>query len=163
MFAFKGVHHVAMSVPSLLEAEEFYVGKLGFEVVDRVHFPPSEEMDEVMALKNADCHMMMVKAGNLFIEIFEFHSPPPAEQDGRPVSDHGYTHLALEVDDIQAAYEYLADAGVRWHQPPSEAGEGYMMAYGRDPFGNVLELQELTGDQPYNFDKLSFPTTLGSG
>ena len=157
-FGFKGIHHIAISVPSLAEAREFYVDKLGFEILDSEHFPPSESMDRVLALQGAECHMLMVNAGNLILEIFEFQSPEQNDQeDPRPLSDHGYTHLAFEVEDIQVAYEYLGDAGVRWHHPPAGAGEGYMMAYGRDPFGNVIEIQQLTGEFPYSFDQLSLP------
>ena len=157
MFGFKGVHHVAISVPSLDDAREFYIDKLGFELVDSEHFPASEGGDAVLGLKNADCHMIMVKAGNLIFEVFEFHSPEPRKQDSpRPLCDHGYTHLAFEVEDIQVAYDYLGDAGVSWNFPPVPAGEGYMMAYGRDPFGNVIEIQQLVGGLPYSFDQLSF-------
>ena len=157
-FGFRGIHHVAISVPSLSDAKTFYVDKLGFEIVDEDQFPPSQEMDMVMGLQGADCHMMMVNAGNLLLEIFEFHSPGQSDQESpRPLSDHGYTHLAFEVEDIQVAYEYLSTSGVSWHQPPAEAGEGYMMAYGRDPFGNVIEIQQLVGGLPYSFDQLSLP------
>jgi len=157
MFGFKGVHHAAISVPSLESAREFYIDKLGFELVDSEHFPPSEIGDELLGMKDADCHMFMVKAGNLIFEVFEFHSPTPKQQGlSRSLCDHGYTHLAFEVEDIQVAYDYLGKAGVTWHRPPLEAGPGYMMTYGRDPFGNVIEIQQLAGGLPYSFDQLSF-------
>ena len=154
MFGFKGVHHIAISVPCLGDAKSFYVDKLGFLLTDETHFPPSEEADKVMELKTAECDVIMVKAGNLFLEIFEFQTPEPKTQGRRPVSDHGYTHLALEVEDIQTAYNYLEAAGVQWHHEPVSAGEGYMMTYGRDPFGNVIEIQQLQVGLPYSFDQL---------
>jgi catechol 2,3-dioxygenase-like lactoylglutathione lyase family enzyme len=156
MFAFKGLHHVAISVPSLKAAKEFYVEKLGMIIADEAHIPPSDIGSKVLALKNADCHIMMLNAGNLFLEVFEFCSPTPKTQKNRAVCDHGYTHIAFEVEDIQLAYQYLKDAGVHWHHEPIEAGEGYMMTYGRDPFGNVIEIQQLVAGLPYSFDKLSF-------
>jgi catechol 2,3-dioxygenase-like lactoylglutathione lyase family enzyme len=154
MFGFKGIHHIAISVPSLQEAKAFYVDKLGFTVVDEDHIPPSADGDKVTALKNADCNLMMVKAGNLFLEFFEFHHPTPTPQDSRPVCDHGYTHFALEVEDIQVAYDFLKEAGVQWHHTPARAAEGYMATYGRDPFGNVIEIQQLVCGLPYSFDQL---------
>lgn len=156
MFGFKGIHHVAVSVPSLARAKEFYVDKLGFILCDESHLEASEDGDKVTQLENADSHVLMVKAGNLFLEIFEFHSPKPRAQDNRPVCDHGYTHLAFEVEDIQAAYEYLQTAGVRWHHTPTDAGEGYIVTYGRDPFGNVIEIQQLIDGLPYSFENLDF-------
>ena len=154
MFGFKGIHHIAISVPSLKDAKAFYVDKLGFTVADEDHIPPSEEGDKVTALENADCHVLMVKAGNLFLEIFEFHEPTPLPQNNRRVCDHGYTHLALEVEDVQKAYQFLEQAGVQWHHTPVEAAEGYLMTYGRDPFGNVIEIQQLVSSLPYSFDQL---------
>jgi catechol 2,3-dioxygenase-like lactoylglutathione lyase family enzyme len=154
MFGFRGIHHIAISVPSLDEARAFYVEMLGFEAKDESHFPPSIEGDQVLALESADSHVLMLKAGNLFLEVFEFHSPEPKQQNNRPVCDHGYTHLAFEVEDIQQAYRYLESAGVQWHSPPIEAGVGYMMTYGRDPFGNVIEIQQLEGGRPYSFAQL---------
>ena len=156
MFGFKGIHHIAISVPSISAAQAFYVDALGFDLVDSEYFPASDLGDEILALKNADCHMLMVKAGNLILEIFEFHSPTPVMQESpRPLCDHGYTHLAFEVEDIQAAYDFLADAGVTWHRAPLEVGDGYKMTYGRDPFGNVIEIQQLKSGFAYSIDQLS--------
>ncbi|WP_435211511.1 VOC family protein [Luminiphilus sp. nBUS_16] len=154
MFGFKGVHHIAMSVPSLAAAKSFYVDKLGFSIADQAHLPPSVEGDKVTALNGADCQVLMVKAGNLFLEIFEFHRPEPKPQNERRVCDHGYTHLAFEVEDINEAYHYLEDAGVRWHHTPVKAGKGYVMTYGRDPFGNVIEIQQLVDGLPYSYNQL---------
>lgn len=156
MFSFKGIHHIAISVPSIAEAKEFYVNKLGLTVADESPIPASEDGDKVTQLKNADCDVLMLNAGNLFLEVFEFHTPTPNTQDNRPVCDHGYTHFAFEVDDINSAYEVLQAAGVEWHHTPIEAGEDYLMTYGRDPFGNVIEIQQLTAGLPYSFERLSF-------
>lgn len=155
MLTVRGIHHIGISVPSLIQAKAFYVDVLGFEIVDESHFPPSHESDAVLALEKADSRVLMLKAGNLFLEVFEFSSPVPAEQDNRPVCDHGYTHFALEVEDIRAAYELLDEAGVRWHHEPIEAGDGYLMTYGRDPFGNVIEIQQLRSGLPYSYEELN--------
>jgi catechol 2,3-dioxygenase-like lactoylglutathione lyase family enzyme len=64
------------------------------------------------------------------------------------VCDHGITHIALDVRDIHAEYERLSAAGMRFHCPPLDMG-GIKATYGRDPDGNVVELQEiLTQDSP---------------
>jgi len=155
MFGFKGIHHIAVSVPSLVEAKIFYIDKLGFTVIDSQHFSPSKMGDDLLQLEHADCHMMMIKAGNIILEVFEFHQPIAKTQDSpRPLCDHGYTHLSFEVEDIQIAYEHLKKSGVTWHHSPTEVSEGYMMTYGRDPFGNVIEIQQLQSGYPFSFDQL---------
>lgn len=148
----KGIHHVAISVPDLDKARQFYCGVLGFEIAEEFNFGPDEESDRVTGVKGAQADVMMLRAGNTHVEIFEYRNEgvnPQAEM--RPVCDHGYTHFALEVDgDIREVYEYLQKAGVEWHSPVvgDLAEEGYAVTYGRDPFGNVIEIQKLADENP---------------
>ena len=37
----------------------------------------------------------------------------------------------------------VAGSWVEWHCSPIDAGDGYLMTYGRDPFGNVIEIQQV--------------------
>ncbi len=94
----------------------------------------------------------MLRAGNLHVEIFEYKNAGVNEQQAdRPVCDHGYTHFALEVDgDIDEVFKTLEKAGVKWHSPlvGSLDEEGYRVTYGRDPFGNVIEIQKLSTKNP---------------
>lgn len=145
----RGTHHIAVSVPDLGEAEAFYCGLLGFEVVDRYDFDPTPEGDAVLALKAAAARSILIRAGNVHLEVFEFSSPRP-QMPGtrRPVSDIGYTHIALDVVGVDDVYERLKAAGVEFHSPPQSSLEedGVRLAYGRDPFGNVIEIQEVRPD-----------------
>ncbi len=96
----------------------------------------------------------MLRAPNLYLEIFEFLAPI-APQTGQPqLNRTGFTHLALEVDDVPAAYAALEAAGVRWHTKPLEMADGYLMCYGRDPFDNVLEIQQTGDANPAAFSHL---------
>ena len=56
-------------------------------------------------------------------------------------ADHGYAHIALQVSDIHEEYGRLIEAGMTFHEPPVELG-GSLAIYGRDPFGNIVELYE---------------------
>jgi glyoxylase I family protein len=154
----KGIHHVAISVPDIKAAKDFYCGVLGFELAEEFSFTPSELGDEITGVKDAAADVLMLRAGNMHIEIFEYKNPGVAAQAmDRPVCDHGYTHFALEVDgDIQEVYETLEKAGVRWHAPVLDDldGEGFAVTYGRDPFGNVIEIQKLTPANPAHVSRL---------
>ena len=67
----------------------------------------------------------------------------------RPVSDHGITHICLDVTDLDGEYDRLAAAGMTFHCPPQRIGDDVKTTYGRDPDGNVIELQEiLSSDSP---------------
>ena len=156
----RGIHHTAISVPSLVEAEEFYCNKLGLRKVVRWDFEASEATDQIAGLKDTAAKTLMVDAGNTFLEIFEFTSPRAQVQDNRPVCDHGFTHIAFDVDpgEIENVYNKLEAAGVQWHcglTDNSEGDDSNRMTYGRDPFGNVIEIQALQADADYHSNKLS--------
>lgn len=148
----KGIHHIAISVPDLSQARDFYCGVLGFQVAEEFDFGPDEISDRVTGVEGAEADVLMLRAGNVHVEIFEFKNKSVNPQHGnRPVCDHGFTHFALEVDgDIQAVYESLEQAGVKWQSPVvgDLEIEGYSVTYGRDPFGNVIEIQKLAESNP---------------
>ena len=151
----RGIHHLAISVPSLKAAKEFYIDTLGFTLADEISFGPDQQTDQVLGLKDARCNSMLVNAGNIFLEIFEFGSAQKAGHNSRPLSDHGYTHFALDVEDIDKAFDYLRGAGVSWHHNPVDTGDGYWMAYGRDPFDNVIEIQQLADGSTFSLNQLN--------
>jgi catechol 2,3-dioxygenase-like lactoylglutathione lyase family enzyme len=148
----KGIHHLAISVPDIEQARQFYCGVLGFELAEAFNFGPDEESDLVTQVENAAADVLMLRAGNVHLEVFAFKNDGVNEQPpNRPVCDHGYTHFALEVDgDIDAVYEHLANSGVSWHAPlvGNLDEDGYRVTYGRDPFGNVIEIQKLSTTNP---------------
>ena len=143
--AIRGVHHVAISTADLERAIEFYEGLLEFEVVVRFEWPVGSMVaDLVTGLEGSSAKAAILRAGNAHIEIFEYSSPKPKTGDPNPpVCDHGITHIALDVIDIDAVYERLKSAGMRFHCPPQPVGGGSRATYGRDPDGNVIEIQEL--------------------
>lgn len=143
----RGIHHLAVSVPDLEEAQRFYCDVLGMRLAERYDFEASERGDAVLDLTGAAARSFMLEAGNVFLEVFEFSHPEPKEQPAdRPVNDHGYTHLAFDVDDIETVYRQLESGGVAWHceiQEYQDEHDWFRNAYGRDPFGNVIEIQQI--------------------
>jgi catechol 2,3-dioxygenase-like lactoylglutathione lyase family enzyme len=136
-----GVHHPALAVPDLRRAREFYCGVLGFRVVMEAEIPSGiAPISAAFGVPDAACKVCMVRKGNSCIELFEFARAEPAEAR-RPVNRHGITHIALATDEFQKDYDHLAANGVAFHTPPlGEPPDRW--CYGRDPFGNVIELLE---------------------
>lgn len=143
MARFNGVHHLSMSVPSLQAARDFYVGLMGFAEVFDYAWAGSPAMDALTGLEGSAGKMMFLDAGNLLLEVFEYESPrPEAVRPDGDVRHFGYTHLCLDVDDAQAAYDRLKASGVRFHSPPM-VSDHVVTVYGIDPFGIVFELQQI--------------------
>ena len=137
------VHHIAISTPDLERLVAFYRDVLGFEVIEEFDWEKGDQAaDQVIGLKDSAAKAVMLKGGSFHLEIFEFQSPPPKPVDpNRPVCDHGLTHFSFEVTDVQAVYDRLKKAGVRFNCPPEKLGDLGTAIYGRDPDGNVIELQ----------------------
>ncbi|MBE0598095.1 MAG: VOC family protein [Desulfuromonadales bacterium] len=144
----KGVHHIGLSVASVERLSRFYRDVLGFDLVMEMDWeagtPAGHYCDRIIGLRNSASKVAMVSKGGLIIELFEYRSPVPKR---RPVdwqvSDHGYSHICLQVEDIDAEYARLRGAGMSFHAPPPEAADGMRAIYGRDPEGNVIELLEI--------------------
>jgi len=138
-----GVHHPALSVPSLEQALDFYCGKLGFETVMSAEIPPGiPPLNQAFGLDDAGCKVAIIKRGNSCIELFEFQAEDtPTADVNRPVNKHGITHICLGGDDYENDYAFLKDAGVVFNTGPQGESPS-RWAYGRDPFGNVIELLE---------------------
>lgn len=150
----QGVHHIGISVPDLEKARTFYIDLLGgVEEVAPLQWEKNAFIDEVIGLKDSAARQFFCRLGNTHVEVFEYAKPRSPDQDpDKGVHTFGYTHFALQVDDIQAVHQRLVEAGVRVHAPPSMAGitvqpdgskRGYAATYCRDWFGNVFEIMEI--------------------
>jgi len=141
------VDHTAISVPDLQQAVDFYCDVLGFELESESGWPKgAKRVDQLVGLPDSASKVVMVKLGETRIEIFEYESPAPNPRDeGFRVCDHGITHFCLRVSGVEDEYARLVEAGMRFNAPPVDVGSA-ICVYGRDPFGNVIELKQLKGE-----------------
>lgn len=154
-----GVHHVSVSVPDIDRARQFYIDLLGAEEVQYVEWSEGNPfINDIVGLPECSGKSFMARLANTYIEVFEYLTPRSPPQDPRrPVNLNGYTHFALQVEDIEAVYQRMLAAGVTFHVPPQHLGElrekdgrrvGFRSTYGRDFFGNVFELMEIGDGSP---------------
>jgi catechol 2,3-dioxygenase-like lactoylglutathione lyase family enzyme len=141
-----GIDHTALSVPDMDQAIEFYSGVLGFEVEMNAGWPSgAKPLDDLVGLEDSASKVAMLRLGDTKLELFQYQNPEGKAQDpDRPVCDHGIIHLCLAVSGIEEEYERLKKVGVRFNSSPIDMGRECCV-YGRDPFGNVLELIEKKG------------------
>jgi len=136
-----GVHHPALAVPDIQKALDFYCGVLGFKEVMTAELPSGiPPINTAFGVPDAGCKVRMIRKGNSCIELFQF-SAGQAGDPQRPVTLGGITHFALASDDIAKDYDHLAANGVMFNAKLFGAAPS-RVAYGRDPFGNVIELLE---------------------
>ena len=131
-------HHVAVRVPSLEEAKDFYVGKLDFRVVAEWDYE-----DEKLA------YLAPPGDDHLYVEILGGGDVLPTEV--RPYTDlgdslqySGYHHFCLDVDSVDDTLATLRERGVKivaepWILPAISR----KLAFFADPFGNLIEICEV--------------------
>lgn len=118
------VLHICLNVADADRAVRFYVDQLGFE--------------ETWGFETADGETVnRYAADDDGIEL------QLSETDGVEPSEAGdlWDHLAVGVDDVDAAFERIENHGVV-QEPGDQPAAGARTAFIRDPDGHVVELVE---------------------
>ena len=137
----RGIHHTAICTANLERQVAFYRDVVGFEVVNEMTWKSNELIDSIIGLKGSAARTVMLRAGNAYLEFFQYESP--AARDAEPLRpcDRGYTHICLDVVDIVAEHARLTKAGMRFNREPGGVGD-VRAVYGWDLDGNIVEIQE---------------------
>jgi lactoylglutathione lyase len=115
--------HTMLRVRDLDVALEFFVGKLGMELVRRKDYEQGRYTLAFLTTGAAEDPAQ--------IELTYNWDQKDAYPTGR-----FFGHLAYEVDDIHATCARLRDAGVTIHRPPRDG----RMAFVKSPDGHSIEL-----------------------
>lgn len=151
----RGIHHVALNTGDFRKMLTFYRDILGFETIYERDWENDQACDAVVDLKDSAAQVAIMRAGNAYLELFQYRKP--ASRNAAPLRpcDRGYTHFCLEVSDIDQEWERLSQSGMTFSRRPVDFGD-VKAIYGKDPDGNVIELQEvLDRNHPISFDSLA--------
>lgn len=121
------IHHVAILVSDYEKAKEFYVTKLGFEII-RDHYRPHRG-DRKLDLKLSDCEL----------ELFAVKDAPARLSYPEAL---GLRHLAFRVEDIEKAIAELEAKGIETEPVRVDEFTNKKMTFFHDPDGLPLELHE---------------------
>jgi len=143
----RGVHHVSISTNDFDRLVYFYRDLIGLPFATSFDWEAGNDAaDRVVGLADSAVRTALLRAGNTFVEIFQYLNPPGKDGDPRPrACDAGLTHICFDVVDIDEEHARLSAAGVEFHTAPVEIGGIVKATYGRDPDGNIFELQEVIG------------------
>ncbi len=141
-----GMHHIALAVTDLEAGIAFYTEHLGFAVVEQFAWDTDNKViHAAIGVPGSAARGAMLKGNNAYLELWQYSAPAPRDLRADP-PDLGYTHICMQVQDIVAEHARLGAAGMTFHGDPVDFGEAAAI-YGRDPFGNVIELYELKNPQ----------------
>jgi catechol 2,3-dioxygenase-like lactoylglutathione lyase family enzyme len=132
------IQHAAISTGDMARALEFYRDLLGFTVISDATWErgsqASANAQQIMDLEDVSVRAVMLSLGDTLLELFEFDSPTPTSgHPERPVCDHGFTHICLDVTDMAGEYERLSQAGMRFHCPPMQLGRSTKVTTAETP------------------------------
>lgn len=123
----KKIHHVAVIASDYRRSREFYVEKLGFEVI-RENYRESRG-DYKLDLKLDGCEL----------ELFCVGGAP--ERPSYPEAC-GLRHLAFQVEDIEETIRELKEKGIETEPVRVDEFTGKRMTFFKDPDDLPLELHE---------------------
>ena len=122
------IHHIAIIASDYAKSREFYVEKLGFEVIRENPRPWRNDVKLDLRINE-----------HTEIELFGMPNPPP--RVNRPEAC-GLRHLAFETSDIEADVRTLTDMGIECEPIRVDEYTHKRMTFFFDPDGLPLELHE---------------------
>lgn len=141
-----GVDHIGVTVPDMAQAHEFFVDVLGCEYMYTLG--PWDDGRWMSEHLNVPDRAVLRKlrfyrlGGRAIFEVFEYETPGQRREPPRN-SDVGGHHVALYVDDMDAAVADLRRRGLRvLGEPTASKGpsEGQRWVYFLSPWGLQCEL-----------------------
>ena len=151
----RGIHHVGIHVRDLDRMMQFYKDAFGFELVGEVFSWANEPiLDKLIDVPGSAAKGAMLRAGTCHLEMFEFQSPAPDSPNPQNPQDKGYTHFCVDAQDIEAEVERLKGLGMTFGAgAPIDMGH-VKSVYGRDPEGNVIEVQQTAPNCDFRLEDL---------
>jgi len=120
-------HHIAIISSDFPKAKEFYIDKLGFELIREVYRPEQDD------------YLRMLRQGDTVLELF---IKPDAPQRVTNPEAQGMRHLAFHVEDIEPAVAWLNGMGIETEPIREDKCNGGRFTFFKDPDGLPLELHE---------------------
>ncbi|HEY4555769.1 MAG TPA: VOC family protein [Lysobacter sp.] len=130
----QSIAHVALVVRDYDEALEFYVGRLGFELVEDTYQPEQDKRWVVIAPPGSTGATLLLARAS---------TPEQAARIGDQTG--GRVFLFLQTDDFRRDYERFIAAGVEFVRPPTAQPYGTVAVF-VDLYGNRWDLLQYAGD-----------------
>ena len=150
--------HIGFTVPDLEEATRFLVDVLGCEYMYTLGPFRHDDSDWMREHLGVDPRAVMRElrffrcGGQAVFEVFEY-SAPDRRTDQPRNSDVGGHHVALYVEDLDVAVEYLHAQGVPVLGTPTSSrgpSEGQRWVYFLAPWGMQFELVSYPGGKAFD-------------
>ena len=136
--------HIGITVFDLDKMLSFYRGLLGFSHA-KIALETGSYIDNFSALEDVKVTTAKLSNGSdgVMIELLKYHSHE-GNSFPKEIINHGISHFALTVDDLEGLYKKAVSEGVMFNAPPQRPPGGKaLVTFCRDPEGNLIELVEM--------------------
>jgi len=138
-------NHTSFTVSDLDRTCGFFVHALGFEVISRAPRDPAV-ISNITGVDGADIEVAYVQGPGHRLELIQYLAPAKRGKVMAQPSDTGFTHLAFDVTDVDAAIAASQVYGFRPINPPTPIDKGpnavSRVVCLRDPDGVTIEYIE---------------------
>ena len=138
--------HTGITVSNLERSLAFWRDVLGFEFSHTAH-QKGELAEEITGIPGAELKLAVLKTpGGHKIELLEYLAPADRKRTNLRPCDLGSVHVALLVEDLNAALDRIAVSGWKTVGQPQiltkGPNAGKRVVYVRDPDGTTIELMQ---------------------
>ena len=133
----QAIAHVSLVVRDYDEAIAFYVGTLGFRLLEDSPRPEQNKRWVVVAPPGVSSTSLLLARAST-----------PDQRDLIGNQTGGRVFLFLQTDDFWRDYNRYVAAGVRFVRPPAEQPYGTVAVF-QDIYGNLWDLLQYNGSAPY--------------
>ena len=132
----QSIAHIALVVRDYDEALDFYVGKLGFRVVEDTFQPEQNKRWVVVS-----------PPGSSGASLLLARASAPDQEPFIGNQAGGRVFLFLQTDNFRRDYDRMVSAGVTFVRPPGEAPYGTVAVF-EDLYGNRWDLLQYNASPP---------------
>jgi len=142
-----GFNHIGISVNNLEEMVSFYEKATPFEIVKREKISRQVNADKLYAREGLAYERVTFKAPNMLLELTEYENQSTLKRTKMPPQGPGMTHTCYQSPSWKSGYEQFKKANIdilsRGDNAVDLGGYGVTYAYGYDPGGNMLEMEQM--------------------
>lgn len=146
--AIKGVHHIGITVSNIDDTLAFYSRSVPYELVERRMVDAATFPAQVLARREGQIEVALVRTPTVFLQLIDIDPATKAPPERRPVTGPGYTHICFQSPSTAPKYDVFKANGLdmlsRGDGPVDLGGYGVTYAYGFDPDGIMIEMEQLT-------------------
>lgn len=132
----QSIVHIALVVREYDEALDFFVKKLGFDLIEDT-YQPEQDKRWVVVASPGECGTTLLLA----------RASKPEQEPFIGNQTGGRVFLFLNTDDFWRDYNAMRAKGIRFVREPRQADYG-MVAVFEDLYGNLWDLLQLNEDHP---------------